>query len=209
MTSPITASAAPLSRRLVLKTMSLSLALPALPSLASPAGGPGLGTRCWRRSPRIDKLQSPSSSFSADEAQMLVRLAETILPSDATPGAQETGTGVFVVVSLQNEGVDTVGGIRQALAAVDQLALGQFGDNFNKLPQPAVDALAGVLSREPAFSLFWNGVRSLSVFHHFAMPAGYRTIGLPGPNIDRGGFPRPNRLPCLLNSDSPTLGTAL
>jgi hypothetical protein len=139
-----------------------------------------------------------ASGFSADEAQMLVRLAETIIPSDGTPGAKETGTGAFVVYSLQNEGKETVSGIKQALAALNQLALSQFGDHFKNLPQAAVDALAGVLSSEPAFSLFWDGVRSLTVFHHFAMPAGYRNIGLPGPNIDKGGFPHPVLVPCLL-----------
>lgn len=205
MKSSMTRTGACLPRRRVLKGMSVLLALPSLSGLARDAGGPRNGTGCRRRSPRLEAPPSApamttgsATGFSAEEAHMLVRLAETIVPSDATPGAKETNSGAFVVFSLQNEGADTVAGIRQALAALNGLALGQFGDQFNNLPQAAVDALAGVLAGEAAFAPFWNGVRSLTVFHHYAMPAGYRPIGLPGPNIDRGGFPRPHLIPCLL-----------
>lgn len=189
-------------RRRVLQGMSAALAWPSLASLASGAGKSRQWTSYRRIAPRLAGLRPASAamagaaSFTADEARMLVRLAETILPSDGTPGAKETGSGAFVVQSLQAEGVETVGAIQQALGALDGLAVANFGARFNSLPQAAVDALAGILAREPAFSPFWNGVRSLTVFHHYAMPAGYRSIGLPGPNIDRGGFPRPKLVPC-------------
>lgn len=202
MTPSIDATEARKVRRRVLQGMGALLALPSVSSLAGNAGGARQWTSYRRISPRLARARTASMpstgavGFTEDEARMIGRLAEAILPSDGTPGAKETGSGAFVVQSLQAESPEIVGGIKQALAALDGLAVARFGARFNQLPQAAVNALADVLSREPAFAPFWNGVRSLTVFHHYAMPAGYRSIGLPGPNIDRGGFPRPGLVPC-------------
>lgn len=131
-----------------------------------------------------------ATPFDAAEIAILASIVEAIVPTGATAGARETGSVQFVLATVRRYGEAAIAGTRQALLAVDQIARAQFGRGFAMLGVYERDAIVGLIAIEPAFAVFWNTVRSLSVLHFYAQPEGYRPIGLPGPNIDRGGYPQ-------------------
>jgi len=131
-----------------------------------------------------------ATPFDAAEIAILSSIVEAIVPTGATAGARETGSVQFVLATVQRYGEAAIAGTRQALLTVDQIARAQFGRGFAMLSVYERDAIVGLIAIEPAFAVFWNTVRSLSVLHFYAQPEGYRPIGLPGPNIDRGGYPQ-------------------
>lgn len=132
-----------------------------------------------------------ATPFDDTEIAILESIVESIVPTDETAGARETGSAEFVLASVRNNGEAAVAGTRQALSAVDQIARAQYGRGFATLGAPERDAIVGVIATEPwLFAVFWNTVRSLTVLHFYAQPEGYRPLGLPGPNIDRGGYPQ-------------------
>lgn len=131
-----------------------------------------------------------ATPFDAAEIAILSSIVEAIVPTGGTAGARETGSVQFVLATVRRYGEAAIAGTRQALLAVDQIARAQFGRGFAMLGVYERDAIVGLIAIEPAFAVFWNTVRSLSVLHFYAQPEGYRPIGLPGPNIDRGGYPQ-------------------
>ena len=131
-----------------------------------------------------------ATPFGDAEIAILVSIVEAIVPTDGTAGARETGSAAFVLATVLGYGEAAVAGTRQALSAVDQIARTQYGRGFAMLGAPERDTIVGLIATESAFVVFWDTVRSLTVLHFYAQPAGYRPLGLPGPNIDRGGYPQ-------------------
>ena len=128
--------------------------------------------------------------FGDAEIAIVASIVEAIVPTDGTAGARETGSVVFVLATVQHYGEAAVAGTRQALLAVDQIAWAQYGRGFATLDASERDVIVGLIATEPSFAVFWDTVRSLTVLHFYAQPEGYRPLGLPGPNIDRGGYPQ-------------------
>lgn len=133
---------------------------------------------------------SIATPFGDAEIAILASIVEAIVPTDGTAGTRETGSAQFVLATVRGYGEAAIAGTRQALSAVDQIALAQYGRGFATLGASERDVIVGLIATEPAFAVFWDTVRSLTVLHFYAQPEGYRPLGLPGPNIDRGGYPQ-------------------
>lgn len=136
-------------------------------------------------------------AFTEAEISAITRLVETMIPSDDTAGAREAGTAAFVVASLTDRGPESVTEIRQGLDALDHMAWIQFRRRFIHLDDTQTAALLETVHGTPEFAAFWHAIRSLAVLHFFSTPAGYVPLGLPGPTLDRGGFPTPGKTACL------------
>lgn len=130
-----------------------------------------------------------ATPFGDAEIAILTSIVEAIVPTDGTAGAREVGSAEFVLATVRRTGEAAIAGARQALSVVDQIAWAQYGRGFATLVAHERDIIVGVIATEPSFALFWDTVRSLTVLHFYAQPEGYRPLGLPGPNIDRGGYP--------------------
>jgi hypothetical protein len=134
-------------------------------------------------------VAASTNTFTEGEQAIITRLVETMLPSDATPGARETGSAVFVIGSLQQRNASVFASIQQGLAAVDGISLQQFGQGFAIISDVQAEQIMGLVATHPQLAPLWSAVRSLAVFHFYAQPIAYEPLGMPGPNIDKGGFP--------------------
>lgn len=141
------------------------------------------------KAPAAGALAASPPPFTDAEVATFSALVESIIPTDTTPGARETGSAQFALANIQGYGVAAVTGVKQALAAIDQISIAHFGQPFAALAAPARDAMVGIFATDPGFAEFWEVARRLTVFHFYAQPAGYLPIGLPGPNVTRGGYP--------------------
>lgn len=201
-------AATTLSRRDVLKGLAVaSTCLTA--SLWVPLGHARRTThpRFAQPSPR-NATAAPTATapagLTAAETEILAGVVAAILPSDRTPGAADTGSAAFVASAIEARGAAALTAFKQALAAVDGIALQLHGIPFARLPSSAQHEVVKLVAGMPALAVFWYGVRTLAVLHFYAQPDGYRPIGLPGPNIDRGGYPdamRHTRRECVALDD--------
>lgn len=130
-----------------------------------------------------------SNYFTEDEQAIISRLVEIMIPSDDTPGARETGSALFVIGSLQQRNASVFASIQQGLAAVDSISQQQFGQGFVMISDAEAEQIAGLVATHPQLTPLWSAIRSLAVFHFYAQPIAYEPLGMPGPNIDKGGFP--------------------
>lgn len=138
---------------------------------------------------RANERVLSTETFTEQERAIVTRLVEIIVPSDGLPGARETGTAGSVLFSLGEQDAVVLQGIRQAIAAVDAISVSFFGQPFVLLPSSAAEQVVQALSSSPELAPFWSSVRTLTVLDFYAQTPGYEPLGLPGPNIDRGGFP--------------------
>lgn len=128
-------------------------------------------------------------AFSENERAIVTRLVEIIVPSDGLPGARETGTSGAVLFALGEQDARVLEGLRQAIGAVDAISIELFGQTFTALSDDAAEQVTGIVAEAPELAPFWSAVRTLTVLDFYAHEAGYEPLGLPGPSIDRGGFP--------------------
>lgn len=183
-----------LTRRALLRGMLLA-PLAAMPldflatNTARATPQPFISIRALARPRALAEEAAPNPMLDSNDIAILRRIVEIIIPGGDTPGAHETNTLDFVVYNLRRQGDAAIIGVKQALAGVDQISINNFGQPFVLLPANAALQVVGIISAQPLFALFWSSIRRLTVFHYYAQPAGYRTIGLPGPSIDRGGYP--------------------
>lgn len=183
-----------LSRRALLRSMLLA-PLAAIPigllvtNAARAMPVPHQSIRALSRPRALTEQTIPSVTLDSNDTAILRRIIEIIIPGGDTPGAHETSTPDFVIYNISRQGDTAIAGVKQALAGVDQISINNFGQPFVLLPVHIALQIAGIISSQPSFALFWSSIRSLTVFHYYAQPAGYRAIGLPGPSIDRGGYP--------------------
>lgn len=183
---------ATLNRREVLKGLALTSTLLTATwwspfGHAKRTGEPRFTQPSARNAMAAPTVTSPGG-LSAAETKILAGIVAAIVPSDSTPGAADTDSVAFVANSIEARGALAVTAFKQALAAIDDIALQLHGTAFAQLPLSARHEVVAIVAAMPALAVFWYGVRTLTVLHFYAQPAGYRPIGLPGPNIDRGGY---------------------
>jgi len=114
-------------------------------------------------------------------------LAATLLPSDDTPGAADTPV-VPMIIGILKGHPEQLELFRSALARINGLARGTYGDELARLPPPSREALIGSLSARQEFHPFWPMFRTLLMLCFYSIPKVCRSIGLPGPSIDQGGL---------------------
>lgn len=136
------------------------------------------------------------NDFTEDEQIIVSRLVAIMIPSGGTPGAQEAGSTLFVIDSLQKRGATAVASIKQGLSAIDGISQQQFGQDFAAISDVDAQQLAKLVARDPQLVTLWSAIRSLAVLHFYAQPMAYELLGMPGPNIDQGGFPDGHRPVC-------------
>lgn len=156
------------------------------------------------RNATASSVVTAETGLTPTETEILAAIVAAIVPTDSTPGAADTGSATFVVNSIVARGAAALMAFKQALAAVDGIALSLHGTAFARLPAGARREVVGIVAATPALAPVWFGVRTLTVLHFYAQPAGYGPIGLPGPNIDRGGYPdamRHTRRECVALDD--------
>jgi hypothetical protein len=184
----------PLTRRTMLGVMGGAMVLAAWP-FALHARPPKRVLKCRARraleQPAVvaDPAAQTDTGLTPEQAETVRRLVEVMIPSDTTPGAADTGSADFVLASLAGQDEETREAIAQAISAVDALALQAYGQPFRLLPPDSAQQVASIVSSHPQLAVFWHQVRSLAVLHFYAQPEGYEPLGLPGPSIDRGGYP--------------------
>ncbi|RFA29396.1 hypothetical protein CAI21_10065 [Alkalilimnicola ehrlichii] len=194
----MTTKQAPASPVWMLRRRSLLHTLVALPILASsaPVLASSLGGQPKPPFTRLypsgsSSRQQPAVDFDAAEIAILTHLIETILPSDDTPGAREAGTVDYVVENLRERGAEVVAGIKQGLAALDQMAQRQFEVAFVELEAAQANTILQIVASTPALESFWGAVRGLSVSHFLPrQPATNRSACLAQASIT-AVFPTP------------------
>lgn len=181
-----------------------ALTIPIRPAQAAPAArtlsnrclpyghsGQGSGTP-----PTAPSTPVASAAFTDAEVAILTQLVDAILPADASASAVSLGTVDYVKAGLSMGGADALAPVKQGLAAIDGIALQLHGAGFAQLQAAQRDAVVAVVTQTAPLLPLWLGVRTLAVLHYYAQPLAYTDLALPGPSIDKGGFPRPNTVPC-------------
>ena len=135
-----------------------------------------------------------NSLLSETSSNTLIAMIERIIPSDETAGATETKTGQTVKSIIESKGKQTVLAMQNALEAFDEVAINTFRLSFTSLSNQQKDQLLGVIATDANSSVFWSTIRDLSIVLHYSQPLGYNALGLPGPSIDMGGFPKGHSL---------------
>lgn len=180
-----------------------TLTFPAWPAHAAPAART-LSNRCLPyghaggqgSTPPTAPSTPTTAAFTDAEVAILTQLVDAILPADASVSAVSLGTVAYVQAGLSMGGADAVAPVKQGLAAIDGIALQMHGAGFAQLPPVQRDAVVTVVTQTAALLPLWLGVRTLAVLHYYAQPPAYADLALPGPSIDKGGFPHPNTVPC-------------
>ncbi len=132
-----------------------------------------------------------SSPLTDMDKSMLNLLSAHIIPSqNGNPGALEANSGNYVIAFIETQDATIIMAIQEALGAVNLISLSTFGKDFPTLSSENRNNVMETIAIAPALSEFWRLVRSLTVLHFYAQPIGYKHIGLPGPNIDKGGYPQ-------------------
>ncbi len=124
-------------------------------------------------------------------------LAATIVPADATPSARDLGAHLHVAAGLALVPPADFAAVQGGLDAIADLARQTFGVPIEQLPPEALEAFGAGLSTHPQLTRLWYAIRTLTVLYYYGHPQGYADLGLPGPSLDRGGFPEPDALACL------------
>lgn len=161
-------------------------------SAAQTAINEALGRRRDRPS---QKATTPA--LNDEQVATVGALAAAIVPADATPSARDLGAHLYAAAGLALVPPADFAAIQAGLDTVAAMALQTFGVPIGQLPPEALEALAAALVAQPAIAPLWNAVRTLTVLFYYSQPQGFADLGLPGPSIDRGGFPDPTNLPCL------------
>jgi hypothetical protein len=93
--------------------------------------------------------QGKGTAFTADEEQMITRMADVIIPKTDTPGAVDAGVPPFIVMMMQEcYAENDQQQFHRGLAAFDALCKKQWGDHFLKLsPEKQVAAVKDLDSR--------------------------------------------------------------
>lgn len=137
-----------------------------------------------------------TSALTDAETAIVSALVEIIIPADRSPSAVQLGSTAFVIASLLGLASDGGAAVRQGLAGIDRVAQQTFGSNFCALGTAEKNRVVEYVANASDFTPLWLGLRRLTVMHYYAQPAAYRDLGLPGPNLDAGGFPTPNTVAC-------------
>ena len=144
--------------------------------------------------------------LSDTSSDTLIAMIERIVPSDETAGAAETKTGQTVKSIIESKGQQAVLAMQNALDTLDTMAINMFRLSFTALDNQQKDQLLSVVATDTNSSVFWSTIRDLSIVLHYSQPLGYNALGLPGPSIDTGGFPKGRSLTsnCPILSSTPT-----
>lgn len=135
------------------------------------------------------KSKHKGNAFTDDEFKIIKSIASIIIPTDINPGANETGVAEYLLQVFQQQGTQTVQAIKSVLEIINTQAKQLFFAPYNGLNQQQKEKLVGIIATTPQFAQFWRQIRTLTVLRFYSLPEGYKPAGLPGPNVDRGGFP--------------------
>lgn len=138
---------------------------------------------------RLYKSMAQNNAFTDDEFKIIKSIASIIIPTDGNPGANETGIAEYLLEVFQQQGTKTVEAIKAFLGIVNTQANQLFSAPYNRLSEPQKEKLVGIIATTPQFAPIWRQIRALTVLRFYSLPEGYKPPGLPGPNVDRGGFP--------------------
>lgn len=138
---------------------------------------------------RLYKSMIQDNAFTDDEFKIIKSIASIIIPTDENPGANETGIAEYLLEVFQQQGPQTVEAAKAFLGIVNTQANQLFSAPYNGLNQAQKEKLVGIIATTPQFAPIWRQIRTLTVLRFYTLPEGYKPPGLPGPNVDRGGFP--------------------
>ncbi|VAW81432.1 hypothetical protein MNBD_GAMMA12-2822 [hydrothermal vent metagenome] len=134
-----------------------------------------------------DAITAP---LTTSEKNIISLIVTEIIPTETgSPGAADTASAFYVIGFIETQSLAVVEAIQEALNAVNLISLSTFGTDFISLSPENRKVVVSVIATFPDLSEFWVLVRTLTVLHYYAQAVGYKDIGLPGPNIDRGGYP--------------------
>jgi Gluconate 2-dehydrogenase subunit 3 len=136
------------------------------------------------------KKPDETTNFTKDEFDIVESITSIIIPSDVNPGAREAHVAEYVVQVFQIQGSDTVSAVRSVLSAINKQSLDIFSAKYNSLNQQQQKMIVNFVASSPQLSYFWSQLRTLTVLRFYSLPVGYKPTGLPGPNVDKGGFPK-------------------
>lgn len=167
--------------------------------LAGTSPGPGQAATTGKGGALPSRKEAEAATQGLTEGQLATTaaLAATIVPADTTPSARDLGAQLYVAAGLALVPPSDFAAVQAGLDAVADQALQTFGLAIGQLPPAALEALGAGISTHPQLGVLWHAVRTLTVLYYYGHPQGFADLGLPGPSLDRGGFPQPNDLPCL------------
>lgn len=127
--------------------------------------------------------------LDAQQLAIIRRFAEVIVPSDETPGATSVPIAEMIATIASSWPRERQAEFALGLRATEDIALALFGVPVVELPPSLFAELVAKVVTSSSWAAFWNGLRTLVCLNFFALPPGYLPLGLPGPNVDRGGLP--------------------
>lgn len=145
-------------------------------------------------------MVSDGKRLSPGQIATLGALAAMIVPADATPSARELGAAEYVAAGLAMVPEAEFAAVSLGLDGVASMSRMLMGKSVDQLNPAELHQLGSAITAREDLLPLWLAVRALTVLFYYAMPQGFSDIGLPGPSIDRGGFPQPSSMACLSSS---------
>jgi hypothetical protein len=155
----------------------------------------------WFDNLRIHPKDAPSlkkavpGAFSLEEHATIQTMVHCMLPSGEEPGAADTGVMDILMGVLGDQPAEQIAFFKSGLEHVNAMARSMFGNDLAMLPQASAGAVVTQVSTSPELTLFWYGLRNITMLCFYSIPEVYTSIGLPGPSIDEGGFEIPEDQP--------------
>ena len=141
---------------------------------------------------------APNSQYMTPQRlAVLGALAAIIVPEDATPSARDLGAADYVAGVLGTLPEPELVKVASALDGVALMVQNTHGKEITQLDPDELQQVGTSITGREELQPLWLAVRALTVLFYYGQPQGFSDIGLPGPSIDRGGFPDPYGMSCL------------
>ncbi len=75
-----------------------------------------------------------------------------------------------------------------SLDLINNISWSIYGVTVQNLDDQSLAEFIEMIARDENFIPFWGPFRSLIALNYYGLPSAYEAIGLPGPNLDTGGF---------------------
>ena len=138
-----------------------------------------------------------SQYMTSERLAVLGAMAAIIVPEDATPSARDLGAADYVAGVLGTLPEPELMKVASRLDGVALMVQNTHGKEITQLDPDELQQVGTSITGREELQPLWLAVRALTVLFYYGQPQGFSDIGLPGPSIDRGGFPDPYGMSCL------------
>lgn len=128
-------------------------------------------------------------NFTHQQFLVIKGLADGIFPpAPDSPAASDLPVAEMFVNIAQSWETEVFEATANALDIINTISMSSFGLPIQDLDWQLLEILTGIVANSTDLRPFWAPFRLLIAINYYALPPAYEAIGLPGPNIDKGGF---------------------